>query len=37
MINLISQKDFDFERAKLSLRSSEPFKSNWEIIESKLR
>ena len=37
MINLISQKDnFDFERAKLSLRSSEPFKSNWEIIESKL-
>ena len=37
MINLLSNKDdFDFERAKLSLRSSEPFKSNWDIIESKL-
>ena len=37
MINLLSKKDdFDIERAKLSLRSSEPFKSNWENIEEKL-
>ena len=37
MINLLSQKeDFDRERAKMSLRTDEPFKKYWEFIEGKI-
>ena len=37
MINLLSQKeDFDRERAKMSLRTDEPFKKYWELIEEKI-
>ena len=37
MINLLSQKeDFDRERAKMSLRTDEPFKKYWEFIEEKI-
>ena len=37
MINLLSQKkDFDKDRAKMSLRTDEPFKTYWEFIEEKI-
>jgi len=37
MIDLLSQKeDFDRDRAKMSLRTDEPFKKYWEFIEEKI-